>query len=467
MSDPLFRLWTDTVERAPSAVAVVDAATGRKWTRGELSVAATEWARAFARPPGPRGLSGRRVAMATSNGPEWFHVFLGLMSEGAVPAPIDPSEPEESQSAAARSIGAPWIWRAGVLHAVDSARSRRAASRAGSNECLVKMTSGSTGAPKGLPVTHGQLQADGRQICLSMGIGPEDINLASIPLGYSYGLGNLVLPLLLQGSPVVCASSALPQALASDSMAHRPTVFPTVPPVLRALVASDVPRRSFASVRLVVSAGSPLAPDIGRSFLEKFGVGIHGFYGTTETGGIAFDATGEATLTGRSAGTPMSGVTLKPGSRGRFTVSSSAVSGNGRFSPADRGSLNENGELVLLGRSDRVVKIAGRRVNLAEIESAMRSIQGVRDAFVQMIPGPDPTLAAAAASGLRPGDIRRQLRAVLASWKVPSRIVALPEFPATVRGKTDARALGQLLSAPRTVASISTLSAERHISAKR
>jgi long-chain acyl-CoA synthetase len=405
--------------------------------------------------------------MAMSNGAEWFQVFLGLMAAGAVPAPIDPSEPEDSLAAAARSIGAPWIWRRGGLEAVGRGRSRRAARRIGRSECLVKMTSGSTGAPKGLPVTHGQMEADGRQICTSMAIGPADSNLALIPLGYSYGLGNLVLPLLLQGSPVICASSPLPHSIASDASNYRPTVFPTVPPILKALVATDVPRGSLASLRLVISAGSPLPPDIARAFLEKFGTRVHGFYGTTETGGIAFDANGDATLSGRSVGAPMSGVSIAPGPRGRFTVSSPAVSGDGRFSPADRGSLNEKGELVLLGRSDRVAKVAGRRVNLAEIEAALRSLKGVRDAFAHVSPGPDSALAAAAATELSPGELRRGLRAVLAPWKIPSRIIALRDFPATMRGKADARRLAQLLSAPRTATSISTFSAERHISAKR
>lgn len=401
--------------------------------------------------------------MAVVNGAEWFQVFLGLMAAGAVPAPIDPSEPAESQVAAARSIGAPWIWRSGTLHGVGPVRPRRS----GRSECLVKMTSGTTGAPKGLPVTHGQMQADGRQVCLSMGIGAEDRNLASIPFGYSYGLGNLVLPLLLQGTPIVCASSPLPQAIASDAAAYKPTVFPTVPPLLNALVASDVPRKSFASVRLVISAGSPLAPGTARSFLEKFGVRVCGFYGTTETGGIAFDAGGDATLLGRSVGKPMAGVRLLADARGRFTVSSPAVSGNGRFRPADRGFLNETGELVLGGRSDRVAKIAGRRVNLAEIEAAMRSIHGVRDAFAHLTREAEPTLAAAASTELSAPEMRRRLRAVLASWKIPTRLVGLREFPATSRGKTDVRKLAQLLSAPRTATSISTFSAARLIPAKR
>ncbi len=400
--------------------------------------------------------------MAVPNGAEWFQVFLGLMAVGAVPAPLDPSEPEAAQTGAAIAIGAPYLWRSGRLHPVDCrARARRA------GECLVKMTSGTSGAPRGLSATHEQMAADGRQLCLSMGITQADTNLAAIPLGYSYGLGNLVVPLLIQGTGLVCASGVLPHALAGEAARFKPTVFPAVPPVLSALVRSDIPARSLSSLRIVLSAGSPLSPEIARAFAAKFGLRVHGFYGTSETGGISFDASGEATLEGRSVGAPVAGVRISFGLGGRFIVSGPAVLGRGLFSPADRATLNGLGELVLLGRTDRVVKIAGRRVDLAEIEAALRSIAGVRDAFAHLGEGLDSQLRAAVATGLLPAEIRRLARAKLAPWKVPSRIVALGDFPETARGKTDARRLRQILSAPSTVASISTLSSERQMSARR
>ena len=464
MRAPLSRLWEDTVGRSPSAVAVVEAATGRAWTRAELAACAAQWADTHARAAARSPLSWRRVAMSVPNGAEWFHVFLGLLSVGAVPAPIDPTEPEEALVAAARSIGAPWFWHAGRLHSLGPAGR---GGRRGAAECLVKMTSGSTGAPRGLAFSHSQMEADGRQICRTMGIGAADASLATIPLGYSYGLGNLVMPLILQGSRVVCASSALPHAIGSDAARWRPTVFPGVPAVLRALVASDVPRESLASLRLVISAGSALAPETARAFAAKFGTRIHGFYGTSETGGIAFDRSGEATLCGRGVGTPLLGVRIRYGAAGRFVVSSPAVSGRGRFSPADRAGRNGHGELVLMGRTDRVVKVAGRRVGLGEIEAALRSLPGVRDAFAHMGASPGAVLAAAVCADCAGAEIRRRLRARLAPWKIPSRILVLAEFPATPRGKPDAGRLRQLLSAPRTATSISTLSSARQMSAPR
>jgi long-chain acyl-CoA synthetase len=463
MNEPLFRLWAATVDRSPGAVAVIEAQTGIKWSRRALAAGAGVWAAKHARALGGSTNIRRRVAMSVPNGAEWLQVFLGLTSAGAVPAPIDASEPEAAQVETALSIGATHLWREGVLNSLGNHSAKTA--RVGRHECLVKLTSASTGTSRGLPATHAQMAADGSQVCATMGIKPTDLNLASIPLGYSYGLGNLVLPLVLQGTPIVCASSALPQALASDIARFRPTVFPSVPPVLRALALSDVAARSLASLRLVISAGSPLEPTIARAFEARFGTRVHGFYGTSETGGVAFDRTGSATLEGRSVGTPLEGVTVRKARAGRFVISSAAVLGRGRFSPADKAAIGRNRELVLLGRTDRMVKVAGRRMDLSEIERALKALPGVQGALAHVAGGANPLLAAAVHSTLPASDIRRALRGKLASWKIPSRLVALAKFPVTSRGKPDGRKLRQILSAPRTETSISTLSAARQMSA--
>ena len=134
-----------------------------------------------------------------------------------------------------------------------------------------------------------------------MGIEATDVNLGLIPFGHSYGLGNLVLPLLLQGTAIVCGVAALPHAIAETIARWRPTVFPAVPAILRALASAEIPAEQLASVRTVISAGAPLAAEVARRFMHG-SARIHSFYGSSETGGIAFDRTGEASLTGRSVG---------------------------------------------------------------------------------------------------------------------------------------------------------------------
>lgn len=446
MSATLLSAWEATVRRAPDAVALVDAATGTTWTRRALDEAATAW---HAQHGGD--LRGMIVVLAEANGAGWLTVFLGLLRAGAVIAALDPGEPATAQQATARAIGAGWRWAGSALE-----RTNEKPRRARDARRLLKLTSGSTGTPKALAFTDAQMLADGRQVCASMGIGPGDVNLGMIPFGHSYGLGNLVLPLLDWGTTIVANVAPLPQAIADAVQRWRPTVFPAVPALLRVLTLADVPAASLASVRTIISAGAPLAPEVAQAFRAKFGRAVHNFYGSSETGGISYDRTGEAALTGRSVGTPLEGVTLHWGRSGRFSVTSAAVmtlgnrrrseAGLGEHQMADIGQWTGEGELALIGRVGRVVKIAGRRLDLGEVERALKRVPGVREALVALHAGRAESLAAAIATDLDAEAVRTALRENLAPWKIPKKLVVLPAFPLTARGKTDAAKLRAMLT---------------------
>jgi len=387
-------------------------------------------------------LKGQIVVFAEVNGVGWWRVFLGLISAGAVPTPLDPGESITVIQQAAQSIGAAYIWHDRKLQRVRSEHQRSRTRTL----ALLKLTSGSTGIPRAFRFTAAQMLADGRQICATMGITNHDLNLAVIPFGHSYGLGNLVMPLIDQGTPILCATSALPQTLGADCAKWKPTVFPAVPAILRILVASDLPKKSLASIRLIISAGAILPHSTAQAFHAKFQLPIHGFYGSSETGGICYDRTGEATLQARSVGPPLDGIILKFRRGNRFTVSSAAVTGRGRFSPADRGELNPDGELVLLGRTGRTVKIAGRRLDLGEVETALRELPGVREALVTAHPQRPDSLAAAVASDWEKLKLRSMIIARLPAWKVPARLIIMKTFPTTARGKIDTRAVLERIS---------------------
>lgn len=437
MAGSLRELWQQTVRAAPRAAALHDAAALRTWTRAELDELGAAWSVAHG-----AEVAGQVVVFAEPNGPAWLRVFLGLLASDAVIAALDPGEPLAAQRSLAASIGATFLWHNGRLERIGAAKAK---SRRGTR--LLKITSGSTGTPRALRFTDAQLLADGRQVCATMGIKPADINLGCIPFGHSYGLGNLVLPLLLQGSAIVSGVSVLPHALAAGIAQWKPIVFPAVPVLLRALVEAGGAPEQLKTLRTVISAGAPLSPEIARAFRAKFGLKLHSFYGSSETGGITYDRTGGATLMGRSVGTPLEGVRLRFGPGRRFWVESAAVSGGGRFRPPDHGELNERGELVLLGRSGRMVKIGGRRLDLAEVERALREVPGVSDAFVVLHAGRADALAAAVATNRTAPEIREALRDRLVGWKIPKKIVTLAAFPVTARGKTDTRQLGEWLAA--------------------
>jgi len=436
----LLRSWSRTVLRHGDRAAVIDAASGAATSFRELEGLAEIEATRFAEAFGP--VRGRILVFARPNGATWFAAFLALRKLGGIAVALEPGGPREHARAIAARLGA-----AGLILGDTCERLGRSRRCAGAELCLFKLTSGSTGAPRALPFTDAEMLADGRQIAATMGIRSRDTNYALIPFGHSYGLGNLVFPLLDQGTAAVCGTVPLPHAVAEEIRRFQPTVWPTVPAVLRALAASGVPAAALAPLRLVISAGSFLPPEVSREFHARFGRTVHNFYGSSETGGIAYDRTGVATASGRAVGRPMRGVSLQLAPSGRVAVTSASAfsvgnrRGPGRVLLADHGRIEPNGELVLLGRAGRFAKIAGRRIGFGEIELALRALPGVEQVFVTALPGPEPVLAAAVQSVRPVGELRAELTARLPHWKVPKRLVCWPQFPITPRGKPDSSAL--------------------------
>jgi len=444
----LLAAWERTLRRGRHAPVLIDAATGRIWTRRELDEQASAWAAEHG------GFLARRLVLfAEPNGMGWLRVFLGLLKADAIATAVEMGEPAEALRSRVAAIGAAFQWTGGRLEATGLARIFPRDGRR-----YVKLTSGSTGAPRPLAFTDAQLLADEEQVCATMGIRGTDLNFGLIPFGHSYGLGNIILPLLVRGTAVVCGSAALPQAAAAEIEKWQPTVLPSVPALLRALAGADIAAAALRSLRTVISAGAPLAPETAWAFEARFDRKIHNFYGSSETGGIAYDRTGAAALAGRSVGRPLRGVRLVFGRAGRFTVESAAVhtignplarrsGGKGRYRPADLARLAPNGELVLIGRTGRMMKVAGRRLDPAEVEQVLKRLPGVRDALVAPHPARPDALAAIVAGPVEGETLREALRLALPSWKIPRRIVVLPEFPLTARGKIDPQRLRALLGA--------------------
>ncbi len=446
----LVSAWERILRRRGGDRALVHASDGTSRTFRELEAGAA--ALGF----DPRLLAGRAVVFAVPNGSRWLELFLALQRAGAVAVPLDPAEPVAAQQRIAEALRAGFRWDGQNLIALAGARRFRDPAT-----CLIKLTSGTTGAPRPLVFTAAQMLADARQVTTTMGIRASDLNYALIPFGHSYGLGNLSLPLIAHGVPLVCGAAPLPQAIAEDFVRWRPTVFPSVPAVFRALAAAEMARETLASLRLAISAGAPLPSETARAFAEKFGRRLHAFYGSSETGGIAYDRTGVATLAG-GVGTAMRDVRIQMRRGQRLRVCSAAVftqgnaarsQGRGCWSPPDLATLDARGRITLIGRRGMMVKIGGRRVNLGEVAARLRRIAGVRDAWVAVSAESDPVLGAAVVTVRSPAEIRAELLHDTVAWKIPKRWAVLGELPLTARGKTDTRALharvfGATTSAP-------------------
>jgi acyl-CoA synthetase (AMP-forming)/AMP-acid ligase II len=417
-------------------VVLIDTVENRTWTVQNLSDQSIQFGGHLAsyRP-------GERIAFRLPNGSDWLALFLAIQRAGLVAVPLDAGLPKAGCLEIARRLKARALYLDRQFIPFE-----KKPFRAGKS-CCVKVTSGSDGIPDAVECSAENLIADGGQIITTMKIRPSDRNLAVIPLGHSYGLGNLVMPLLLQGTSMVCGADFLPRQLIDWIKRHRVTVFPGVPALFRVLAAIP-PGTKLAPLRTVISAGAILQASVAQAFFQRFGLKIHNFYGSSETGGICYDRTGSASMRGRSVGKPLDGVSISL-HRGRIKVRSAAVaSRGGQWLLNDIGQWNHFNELVLLGRLGQTANIGGKKVHPLEVERLLRSLPHVTDAavWIQPIEGRD-YLAAGVETTLSRAKVENDLAAQLPAWKLPKGYIIAKKLPRTGRGKIDLSALRERINA--------------------
>jgi long-chain acyl-CoA synthetase len=334
---------------------------------------------------------------------------------------------------------------------------------------VLKLTSGSTHLPKAAVAAERHLVNDGRHIVEAMSIEPDDVNFVCIPLSHSYAIGNVVMPLVWQGSPIALRQSFNPAQFVRDVTDAGATVFPGVPFMFERIRSLEGIERLPASLRLLITAGSRIDVDTVAWFRRRLNRKVHSFYGSSETGGIAYDDS-EDVADPLHVGRAMPGTVIsirRPGlgqSAGRIFVEGDAVAsgyadegdavsafGGGGFLTGDLGYLDDTGRLVLTGRVSPLVNVAGRKVDPAEVERRLLDLPGIADARVlgmscdtrgqQVVAFLVRTDAA-----LTPLAIRQRCAETLSAHKIPRRFVFVDRFPVDARGKIDRRALQRLAS---------------------
>lgn len=333
---------------------------------------------------------------------------------------------------------------------------------------VLKMTSGSTGQPRATLTSEAALVTDTRTLMQAMAIRPCDILVAAIPMSHAYGLGHLLVPALIQGSALLLRETFVPHRLPDDVRRVGARVYPGVPFMFDHFASNPLPGGWPPTLTHLITAGAPIARTVVDRFRELFGVKIHSFYGTSETGGIAFDAADDVVEEGL-VGTVLPGVTVTmmeedgaPAGLGRVHVSGPSVIAayaegvdgdcfvNDGFLTGDLGSFDGNGRLTLSGRVSSFVNVAGRKVQPDEVERVLRRMDGIADVRVIGIDDPrrgQQLVAALVVRGERPAllALRQFCGARLAPHKIPRSFVVLGSIPLTERGKTDRRALAAMV----------------------
>ena len=325
----------------------------------------------------------------------------------------------------------------------------------------LKVTSGTTGLPKATFTREAQLVEDAVHIATAMDIRPQDCQIAVIPMSHAYGVGNLVMPLLLQGTAVVLREAFIPQQLHADATEYEARLFQGVPFMFAHFANNPNAIPWPRALETLVSAGAPLDPDMAMAFARTFGVKVRSFYGTSESGGISFDDSPQVDVAA-TVGRPIPGVTITlrpeggaPIDGGRVHVAGAGVSSgyagqapadeaftDGGFLTGDFGRFDAWQRLILTGRVSSFINVAGKKVQPEEVEQVLRSMRGIEDVRVLGIADAvrgEQVVACVVAerNGMSAAEVRRFCATRLAAHKIPRTIVWLERIPLTERGKTD------------------------------
>jgi long-chain acyl-CoA synthetase len=480
--DPILQAFARLVRRAPLAPLVIT--PERRATVEDVAALARAAGRRLA---DARLAPGSIVGLAAANGPGFLASLLALRQAGLAPLLLDAQTPGTEARRVLAALGAPALLRApGWPAGPDDWSLQEAGPVNGEDDtpvlcpppplpslppdtAVVKLTSGSTGAPRGIAASAAALLADDEALTRTMGLSAEDRLLTAIPLSHSYGLSSLALPALVRGAVLALPDAAEGYDPLLTAERTGATFFPTVPAYLDALVRRSDPPHRPVSLRRVTTAGAPLSAATSARFREIFGLPVHVFYGSSECGGICYDREGGAAERG-TVGAPVDGVTITlepvddcPEKAGRVVVASPAVSSgylpdaddrlrDGRFLAGDL-ALWRHGELALQGRVDDLVNIKGKKVNPREVEGILASLAGVDEASVLglAVPGRGELLRAVVAC--RPGSLTTEAvvawcREHLSAHKVPRSVILVEALPRNARGKLDRRALLELRGEP-------------------
>lgn len=441
---PLLDAWDQTLDKCANRKALLSQAGTELHTFHDLERAATALASSLhSLPRNPI------IAFCADNDPLWIPAFLALLKVGASVVLL------EGQASLSPSFQG--LMRDLRVLAIASLREETlkldplAALPLESipRPAIIKVTSGTSGTPRGIFFSATQIIADCESVCDTMGITSDDLNYGAISMAHSYGFSNLVTPLICRGVPMVVTSDRLPRSILAGIVASRATVFPATPIFFQKFNELGLDSRA-GHLRLAISAGAPLAAEVAEVFWRATGHKIHAFYGSSECGGICYDGDLGTDFVSGYVGTPMKGVRIEiDEASGRPDIHGPAVGdryypteeaetlSNGRFRPADL-LAREGAGYRVVGRVSDLINVAGRKLNPVEVEAALLRCPGVKEAVVFGVPNEargEMPAACVVAAGASEQQLIAHCLQILPSWQAPKFVRIVSEIPVTARGK--------------------------------
>ncbi|MCJ0903469.1 alpha/beta fold hydrolase [Rhodococcus sp. ARC_M6] len=412
------------------------------------------------------------------------HLLATLIS-GRPLVMIDPQLPDARREHILSTSGAVALHTVLEEAAATEFRFGNALEPLSSDPAMIAFTSGTSGAPKGVVLSHSMCLNKADELAAAIDLRPDDHIGNLLPVSFGAGITALIMG-LMNGVTVYCWD---PRVDGTSNLDHwlRKNAITTAhcaPSFLRAWTAAEPTDRrdcSDNSLRIVVTYGEAVH---GRDYQQHRD---HGFSDTTyinwmaatETGVVAYNAFAPGSAfpagivpAGRARDgkdvqiVDLEGNSLPDGEVGEIHIISSDLAdgyhgdpertaqrfttladGVSRYRTGDRGCIDTQGELQLRGRLDDAVKIRGYLVEPTEVDASLRAISDVVDvAVIVRTENDDPVLCAYVVSNpnriaLSPAEVRRELSQRLPGWMVPRHIIMLTSIPRTERGKINRAAL--------------------------
>ncbi|MFD9548615.1 AMP-binding protein [Nocardia salmonicida] len=335
---------------------------------------------------------------------------------------------------------------------------------------MLTYTSGTTGRPKGVELTHGNLWWNGVNLDMVAPAMPGDITLVVAPLFHTAPFGCFTLRTLLRGGTVVLRRNFEPSHLLADLVDYRVNTVFAVPAMFAAAAAvPEFADADLSALRTAVTAGAPAHAELIGRYLDR-GVTLQQAYGLTETLFATCLPAQQAATAPASAGLPLPYTEIRvidpasryvldePGARGEVCLRGPTVAGgyrnndvataaafdaDGWFHTGDVGYLDDDGCLYLVDRLKDMIIVGGDNVYSAEVEQVLGHFPGVVDVAVVGVPDPYEGESVVAIvlceNGTEPSlaELRRFAQTELARYKLPTRVVHAEKIPRNAMGKID------------------------------